>query len=292
MVAPRQRRFNVSPAAYPFRDRWFERDGTALHYVDEGQGAPVVLLHGNPTWSFLYRDVIQRISGSCRGLAPDYPGFGFSGHPAGYGYTPQEHADWIEAWLDELDLDRMILVVQDWGGPIGLSIAVQRPAAIAGLVILNTWCWPPDWNLWSFSCAMGGPLGAYLHLRRNFFARRLVPWGIHHKDRATPELLDAYTAPFPTPESRRGTYVFPRAIRKSADWLRSIEIELPRLRDEPVEMVWGMKDPAFGRESYLRRWQRYFPHAAVDRVHDAAHYVQEDCPERIAAAVERLLERL
>jgi haloalkane dehalogenase len=292
MTAAHERSFSVSDVAYPFRDHWFERDGVAMHYVDEGDGTPVLMLHGNPTWSFLYRDVIKDLAGTCRPVVPDYPGFGFSEHPPGYGYTPQEHAEWVTDLIDHLHLDGFILVMQDWGGPIGMSVAVDRPHSVAGLVILNTWTWPPDWNLWSFSSVMGGPIGRYLHLRRNFFARRLVPWGIARKERKTPELLRAYTDPFPTAESRMGTYVFPRAIRKSASWLRSIEQRLSCLREKPIEMVWAMKDPAFGKESYIRRWQGYFPEAKVDRVDDASHYLQEDCPDRVAAAVRRLLDRV
>jgi haloalkane dehalogenase len=286
------RPFVVSASEYPFDDHWFEREGVAMHYVDEGEGTPVVMLHGNPTWSFLYRHVIKQLQGTCRRIAPDLPGFGFSDHPSGYGYTPQEHAGWVAAWIDQLQLEPFVLVVQDWGGPIGLAIAVDQPERVAGLLLLNTWCWPPDWSLWMFSCVMGGPVGKYLHLERNFFARRMVPWGIAHKDRLTADLLGAYSGPFPTPQKRIGTYVFPRAIRKSAAWLRSIEERLPSLRDKPIEMVWAMKDPAFGKPAYLRRWQTYFPHASVDRVADAAHYLQEDCPERIAAAVKRVLKQI
>ncbi len=288
----RERPFTVSAADYPFRDRWFERCGAAVHYVDEGNGTPVLLLHGNPTWSYLYRHVIKELSGACRCIAPDYPGFGFSEHPADYGYTPKEHAECVTDLVDHLGLDGIVLVVQDWGGSIGLSVAVDRPESIAGLVILNTWCWPPDWHLWSFSFAMGGPLGRYLQLRRNFFARRMVPWGIAREDRKTPEILKAYTDPFPTPQSRIGTFVFPRAIRKSAAWLRSIESKLPCLREKPVEMVWAMQDPAFGKEKYIRRWQGYFPEASVDRVQDASHYLQEDCPDRVAASVRRILDHI
>jgi len=285
----RERPFAVSDDEYPFSDHWFEHRGAALHYVDEGSGTPVLMLHGNPTWSYLYRHVIKELNGACRSIAPDYPGFGFSDHPPGYGYTPAEHAEWIAALINELRLERFILVVQDWGGPIGLSVAVERPQSVAGMVILNTWCWPPDWNLWFFSAVMGGPLGRFLHLHRNFFARRMVPWGISREDRKTPQVLQAYTDPFPTPESRIGTYAFPRELRKSGKWLKSIQEKLPGLRDKPVEMVWAMNDPAFGKERYIRRWLGHFADAAVDRVASASHYLQEDSPERIAVAVKRLI---
>lgn len=292
MNRERQRPFSVDEADYPFTGHWFERDGVAMHYVDEGEGTPVLMLHGNPTWSFLYRNVIKGLGGRCRAVAPDYPGFGFSEHPPNYGYTPREHAEWVRALIEDLTLERFVLVAQDWGGPIGLSVAVDRPDNVVGLVMCNTWCWAPDLSAQIFSHIMGGALGKYLHLRHNFFARRIVPAGIYREEKKTPDVLKAYTDPFPRPETRMGTWVFPRSIRACALWLQSIEARLSRLRNKPVEMVWAMKDPAFGKESYIERWQSYFPGAAVDRIEDASHFLQEDCPERVAAAVGRVLERL
>ena len=287
-----ERPFSVSHTEYPFEDKWLERDGVAMHYIDEGQGTPVLMLHGNPTWSYLYRNVIKALAGSCRAIAPDYPGFGFSDHPAGYGYTPQEHAGWINSLVDHLALDQFVLVVQDWGGPIGLSLAVDRPEQVAGLVICNTWCWPTNLTGRIFSLVIGGPLGKYLHLQHNFFANKIVPSGISNPDRKPPEVLKAYTDPFPTPESRYGTYVFPREIRKSDAWLAEIEAKLSRLRDKPVELVWAMQDRAFGNEDHIARWQTHFPGAPVDRIPDANHYLQEDSPDRVAAAIKRVLDRL
>ncbi|MBU0985318.1 MAG: alpha/beta fold hydrolase [candidate division Zixibacteria bacterium] len=292
MQPKRQRPFQVDRDEYPFESHWFERDAVAMHYVDEGKGVPVLLLHGNPTWSFLYRKVIKGLKGSCRVIAPDYPGFGFSEHPPDFGYTPQEHAEWIKALMAHLNLDLYILVVQDWGGPIGLSIAAEQPDRIAGLVICNTWCWPATPKTRLFSCVMGGPLGKHLILKHNFFAKVLVPFGIHNDRAMIPPVLRAYADPFPTAESRMGNYVFPRQIRKAASWLRSIEQSLPRLADKPVRMVWGMKDPAFGTSRVIRRWKAFFPGASVTRVSSASHYLQEDCPEQIVTAIRHVIDQL
>lgn len=285
-----QRPFSVSPDEYPFKSHWFERNGSFMHYVDEGQGPPVVMLHGNPTWSFLYRNIIKELEGSCRLIAPDLPGFGFSDHPPNYGYTPQEQTEWVNALIDHLSLDHFILIMQDWGGPIGMSIAVDHPDKVAGLVICNTWCWSPASLLMrNFSAFCGGPLGKYLILQRNFFARRLAPF---NRKLMTTELLMAYTDPFPTPASRMGTYIFPGAIRHAGDWLTSIESKINLLADKPVELVFGMKDPAMGNEKTIDRWQGYFPDAPVDRILTAGHYVQEESSERVAASVSRILERV
>lgn len=287
----RLRPFVVPEALYPFEDRWFERDGVAMHYVDEGaSGTPVVMLHGNPTWSFLYRDVIGALGSGVRCLAPDYPGFGFSEHPPGYGYTPEEHAGWVEAWLEAMDLPPFVLVVQDWGGPIGMSYATRHPDRVAGLVVMNTWAWPTDIKGKAFSAFMGGPIGKQLCVRRNFFADRIVRGAIYTAKEKAPEVFRAYTDPFPGPGERIATWVFPRAIRKSGPWLASIEAKLDVLRDKPVELVWGMKDAAFGDEGYIQRWLRHLGGARVTRLRRASHYLQEDAPVEIADAIRRVRE--
>lgn len=289
----RRRPFRVDGREYPFESRWLERAGSAMHYVDEGEGRPVLMLHGNPTWSFLYRRVIRDLRDECRCIAPDYPGFGLSDHPPDYGYTPGEHARWVGELVDELGLDGIVVVGQDWGGPIALRTAVDRPDRTAGAVLANTWCWSPDWPVRLFSRAMGGStLGRWLQLEHNFFARRLVPMGIHRPERRTEPVLEAYRRPFPDRESRVGTWVFPRSIRTFAGWLEATWRELDGIVPLPVELVWGAKDPAFGREAYVERWRGRFPDARVDRVADAGHYLQEDRPERMAQAVTRCLHRI
>lgn len=292
MKSEHARRFDVDAAEYPFQDHWFEGKGAVLHYLDEGEGVPVLMLHGNPTWSFLYRKVIKGLAGKCRAIAPDYPGFGLSDHPPGYGYTPREHADWVRALLDHLEIDRYILIVQDWGGPVGLSLAVDDPGRVAGLVLGNTWCWAPMMNARVFSWIMGGALGPFLQMRLNAFVRVMIPAGIVKRENKTSTILKAYQAPFPDAASRRGTYVFPREIRKSADWLQGIEDGLHLLKEKPVEMVWAMKDPAFGSEAYIQRWLGHFPEAGLTRLPDASHYLQEDCPDPIIEAVQRILGRI
>lgn len=284
-----KRSFSVNPSEYPFESHWFERNGSLMHYLDEGEGLPVIMFHGNPTWSFLYRKVIKQLGGVCRSIALDYPGFGLSDHPPSYGYTPKEHAEWVNALIDHLALERFVPVVQDWGGPIGLSIAANRPDTVAGLVICNTASWPADQVLPRiFSAVFGGPIGKYLILRYNFFVKRIAPFSGALK---SSEVFRAYTDPFPTPTSRMGTYVFPREIVKSAEWLASIESKLDLLADKPVELVWAMKDLAFGNEETIARWHSYFPDAPVDRIPEAGHFLQEESPDRVAAGIRRLLDR-
>lgn len=288
-----KRRFAIDSDEYPFRDHWLEIDGARMHYIDEGIGTPVLLLHGNPTWSYLYRNIVKALSKEMRLIAPDYFGFGFSDHPLRFSYTPAQHAECVSALINHLGLTNIILVCQDWGGPIGLSIAAERPGDFAGLVILNTWCWPPTFDAKIFSFIMGSDLiGRYVTIKRNFFVEKIIPGGIFHKENITSALLKAYSDPFPTEASRVPVWIFPREIRRSAMWLAQVEAKLPVLRDKPIEMVWAMKDVAFGKKKILDRWRRIFANAEVEERDDAAHYLQEDRPDRIIAAIRKVLAKV
>jgi haloalkane dehalogenase len=285
------RPFEVSQSEYPFQDRWLPyRDGF-IHYVDEGQGPTVLLLHGNPTWSYLYRNVIKELRADHRLVALDYPGFGMSKAPSNYTFTPQEHAQAVGHVIDALHLKNFVLVVQDWGGPIGMSYAVRHKENLRGIVVMNSWAWPASIPQRLFSLAMGGwPIGYWLQTRRNFFASVIVPRGIHHSEKITTVLRKAYTDPFPTPASRRPTWVFPRQIRKARSWLSAVESKLPVLSDVPTRILWGTKDEPGFRPKEMARWQRYLTRHEVETLDDASHYVQEDRPDRVAAAI-RLVDR-
>jgi haloalkane dehalogenase len=282
------RTFRVDEREYPFRDHWLVRQGGTIHYVDEGRGPAVLMVHGNPTWSFLYRDVIRGLGAGVRCIAPDLPGFGFSTARPGYGFTPQEHADELAALIDHLGLDRYVLVVQDWGGPIGLAAALRRPERIAGVVNLGTWCWKSDLLTTLFSLVMGSGWGRKLYLEKSFMTAKFLPSGISRAERKRPEILGAYSAQFPTPGSRLPTWIFARSLRASSPWVAETGKALAALADAPFEIVWPRKGwPGF----WLERWKRAFPRASVDVVEGAGHYIQEDAPERVVAGIRRALAR-
>src|ERR687888_2296895 len=167
---------------YPFADHYAGVAGCDLHYVNEGAGPPLLMLHGNPTWSFLYRTIIAGLRDRYRCIAVDYPGFGLSTPRRGYGFTPAEHADVIERLVLELDLREVTMMVQDWGGPIGFGAATRHPDRFSRFVVGNTWAWPKsDPGTQLFSRFLGGPIGGYLIRRRNFFVERIIPGGVRRK---------------------------------------------------------------------------------------------------------------
>jgi haloalkane dehalogenase len=274
----------LSRDLYPFESRFIEIDGSRVHYVEEGSGTPLLLLHGNPTWSFLYRDIIRRLRDRYRCIAPDLPGFGLSRAAPAYGYTPAEHAAVLERFVTELDLRDVTVMVQDWGGPIGFRVATRQPDRFGAFVIGNTWAWPKsDPGTQIFSRLLGGPIGGYLILRRNFFVEKIVPGNV--KRRKLPgEVMDAYRGPFPTPESRRPVHVFPREILASRPLLAEIERDLGKLADRPALLVWPTKDVAFtGRER--KRWEQIFPDHRTVILEGAGHYIQEDAADEIITAI-------
>jgi haloalkane dehalogenase len=274
----------LSAELYPFESHYAEIDGASVHYLDEGSGPPLLLLHGNPTWSFLYREVIKGLRDRYRCIAPDHPGFGFSRAAPGYGYTPAEHAAVLEQLVGQLDLTGVTMMVQDWGGPIGFAVATRHPDRFSAFVIGNTWAWPKaDPGTQVFSRLLGGPIGGYLILRRNVFVEKIIPGNV--KRRKLPEsVMDAYRGPFPTPDSRRPMHVFPREILGSRPFLAEIEAGLSKLSDRPALLVWPTKDIAF-KEAERKRWEQVFPNHRTVILEGAGHYIQEDAPDEIIEAI-------
>ena len=283
--------FKPDATLFPFESRWFDGAGPRIHYVDEGKGRPVVMFHGNPTWSFLYRKVINELKSDFHCIAMDYPGFGLSERPPGYGYTSAEHAQVIGKLVDHLDLDGFIVVGQDWGGPIGMTVALERATRVAGMVFANTWYWPAQGSLATFSVIMSSPPAQWLILHRNSFVNFIMPRSVATP--MDPKVFKTYQDTQPSPEARLGVAEFPRQIRRARPMLERLANTAPQaLAGKPLELVWAMKDPAFGNAAVLARWKRDFPSANVTEIAGANHYIQEDAPEAIAAAVRRVDSRI
>jgi len=274
--------FPVPHDLFPVEHRFIDLDGARIHYVDEGAGEPVLLLHGNPTWSFLYRKIIAGLSDEFRCIAPDYPGYGMSSAAPGYRYTPCEHSTVIERFVDQLGLSGLTLMVQDWGGPVGLGLAGRRPELVRRLIIGNTFAWPlaPEPRVRLFSAVLGGPLGRVLTRRFNFAPRVFFARGFAQP--VPPEIMRAYLAPWRDPQRRAPAAIAPRQLIAAADYLAEVEAGLPEIADRPALIVWGMKDFAF-RDSARRRFEQAFPDHRTVLLPGASHFIQEDAGVQIAA---------
>jgi len=289
----KQRPFIVDKTEYPFKSNWFERDGVSMHFIDEGEGIPVVLCHGNPDWSFLYRDIVKELSSECRLIAYDLPGFGFSDTPQNFGFTPQEHAEWISALiLEHLKLEKFIIVVQDWGGPTGLWVATNSPDRVLGAVISNTWAWKPEGTLKTFSNVMKTSIASRLVLNKNYFVTDLLIDNLSEEKKSDEAIVNAYKFAFPTIESRIGTLEFPRQITKSSEWLSQLETRLPSLENKPIEFIFGQQDFAVGSPEIIKKWQSIYPKANTKLLPNANHFTQEDSPESFVTAIREILNKV
>ncbi|GMQ85746.1 MAG: haloalkane dehalogenase [Acidimicrobiia bacterium] len=277
--------FEPSAEYFPFESRWFASSVGPIHYIDEGNGRPLLLMHGNPDWSFLYRKIVVGLRDRFRCVVMDYPGFGLSVQPDdSYGFTPAEHAVVAGELVEHLDLQDIVVMGQDWGGPIGMDVASRMPERIGGLVMGNTWFWPTDSLMMnSFSWVMGTAPFQALITKRNFFVTPMMKRIL--KAELTETEFEHYVAVVPTPRSRRGIAMFPIQIRAAKSWLAELEQRVKStLGNQPIVVVWGMKDPAFGG-GVLEHWRTAFPQATVIRLEAAGHYIQEDAPEQIVDAI-------
>lgn len=269
---------------YPFQDRWLDLDGNRVHYLDEGRGPALLLLHGNPTWSFLYRHIVAALVDSYRCVAIDYPGFGLSTARQGYGFTPREHSQVVEQLVHALDLSDLAMMVQDWGGPIGLGFAERDPDRVRALVIGNTWAWPLNGKprFERFSALMGGPIGRTAIRNFNAFVNLIIPVGTARS--LGHEEMRAYRGPFPTRASRTPTAIFPHQLMAARAYLADVEANLPRLSRKPALIVWGANDFAF-RKPERQRFEQVFPDHRTVVLEGARHFIQEDEPGRIASEI-------
>ena len=282
--------FVPSPKLYPFASRWLETSVGQMHYVDEGQGTPILFLHGNPTWSFLYRHLISALRDNFRCVAVDYPGFGLSDRPSGYGYTPGEQAGVVGELVDRLDLDGFIVMGHDWGGPIGLSMAAARADRIAGLILGNTWFWPSDRRARCFSAVMSSRPVQRAITDRNFFVERLVPLGVVRE--LGDEEMEHYRGVQPTAELRVGVAELPRQIVAATPWLAELAATVPaKLGDTRALLTWPRRDPAFPAKKMLPRVCAAFRDPTVVELPEARHFFQEDASVDVAAAISARFHR-
>ena len=279
----------LDPALYPFAPHYQDVGPGRLHYVDEGDGPPVVMVHGTPSWSFLYRHLIRDLVGY-RCLAPDHLGFGLSDKPLDFPYTPRAHAENLDTFISALGLQDIVLVVHDFGGPIGLSYALEHPENVRAVVVLNSWGWPNE-TLARAAKVLGNPLGRTLYKRFNFSVEVLLRRaGFADQKALTKEVLRHYRGPFSTPTSREPLWRLVDSVGETNAWLATLWARREAIADKPALLVWGRKDKLVP-SSFLGRWQGLFRDAETLEL-NAGHFVQEEAADEVGGAVKRFLERL
>jgi len=269
---------------YPFEGHHFDRDGLDLHYLDEGRGPPVVMVHGNPTWSFYYRRLVTALSPGHRCVVPDHIGMGPSDKPGDdrYRYTLESRVDDLTRLLDHLGVERDVtLVLHDWGGMIGMAWAARHPERVARLVLMNTAAFPkPAERAFHVPLRLTRTAAGGLLVRRfNAFSEAAVRLCVTRRP-LSPEVRDAYTAPYDSWGARIATLRFVQDIPLAPgdpayDLVASTAERLSCFRDTPTIIFWGQRDFVFD-EPFLLEWERRLPGAEVVRFPDCGHYVLED----------------
>lgn len=278
--------------AYPFARRSIALRHGVVHYVDEGQGPPVLFVHGTPTWSFEYRHLIRGLSATHRCIAADHLGFGLSSRPAAFPYTPEAHAEVLAELVRTLGLEHLTLVVHDFGGPIGLPLALRTPSPVDRVVLLNTWMWPFDDDPAMLRRARiaGSAMGAWLYRHLNFSLKVLMPSVYGNRAALTPAIHRQYLEVFRDPGSRVFVlHALAKALTGARDFYQRLWQQVARLRETPVLIVWGMKDSAF-TPRVLERWIGALPQASVVRLESAGHWPHEEQPAAVLDAITRWME--
>jgi haloalkane dehalogenase len=284
---------------YPFPSHFFDLNGIRYHYLDEGAGEPIVMLHGNPTWSYYYRRLVLALRDQYRVIVPDHVGCGLSDKPddSRYRYTLASRVHDLEALLDHLGInEKLTLVLHDWGGIIGMAYASRRPKRIKRLIVLNTAAFhlPPGKKLPRSLRLFRFPLlGTLLARGFNAFCRGAATHCCTRRP-MTPDIRQAYLAPYDSWKNRIAVIRFVQDIPLKPgdtcyDLVKEIQNGLAHFLAVPMLICWGEKDFVFDRD-FLAEWQRRFPQAEVHRFADAGHYVLEDASEEIIGLVREFLK--
>ncbi len=284
---------------FPFAEHWHDRgQGIRMHYVDEGQGPPVLMLHGNPSWSFYYRGLVQALAGQFRCIAPDHVGMGKSDKPGAeaYPYTLQARIADLESLLQTLNLAQpLTLVVHDWGGMIGMAWATRYPQQVARLVILNTAAFglPPGRALpWQLGLTRT-PLGTLLVRGFNGFSAAATVMAMT-RTKMSPEVQKAYTAPYDSWANRLATLRFVQDIPLQTgdpgfEIVQATQAGLGQFAHTPTLIAWGGKDFVFD-DHFLAQWRRLLPDARVVYLADAGHYVLEDAAAELIPQIKQFVQ--
>lgn len=275
----------LDTSEYPFHSNYFDINGHQLHYIDEGQGETILFVHGTPSWSFDYRNIIKKLKTDYKCFAIDHMGFGLSDKPEHYDYSTQKHSKTLERFVLEKQLDNITLVVHDFGGPIGLNFAIRHPEKIKNLVILNSWLWSSktDPDFIKLSKILKSPLLPFLYRYLNFSPKFILPksFGDH---KLSKHLLKQYTQTFADKTQRNGALSFAKSLLNDQDWFQELWDKRQAISSKPTLFIWGMKDPVI-KPHYLDKFQNGFTNSKTVQFETCGHFPQEEQPEMVTKSI-------
>lgn len=262
---------------YPFDTKTLDVGGYNMSYIDAGKGEVILFVHGTPSWSFEYRKIIHKLQANYRCIAPDHLGFGLSDKPEGIDYTPPGHAARLANFIDKLNLRKINLVVHDFGGPIGLAVAINKPERFQSIAIINTWLWSlNDYGHFTKPTKIiKSGIGKFLYEKLNFSANILLKSGFSDKKYLTKKIHSQYKLA-QDKRARKAAYQLALSLTGQSDWYEGLWSQLERLRKIPVEIIWGMEDRLLPADILLQKWRKGFPEAAVHKIKGAGHFPHEE----------------
>ena len=275
---------------FPFTSRTFYHPDGPIHYVDEGTGPVILFVHGTPDWSFGFRHLIKAFSPTHRCIAPDHLGFGLSDRPADADYTVAAHARRLQAFIDQLGLKDLVLIVTDFGGSIGLQHALDHPDNVKGIVLYNTWMWDlmPDRRFRRPEMIMNSWFGRFLYLRLGFSVNVMMPGAYGDRKKLTPGIHAHFRNALPDAASRLATFALVQEIRNAGPFWNEQWSRIEHLRMIRALVCWGLKDRFFPPDLF-ERWKKALPQARVEVLPNAGHFVHEEVPEELIAAMRAFL---
>lgn len=269
----------LNTVQYPFQPQEFETGEGVLRYLDEGEGRPIVFLHGNPTWSYLYRHFVRGLSGGYRCIAPDLLGYGLSDKPIKVDYRPRTQARRLAGLLDVLALEDVTLVMNCAGGPLGFSWALENPERVHSLVLFNTWLWPLLENRYAMrlSRLVGNPLNRFYYRALNASPSFILPALFADRHRIQRPSRTQYLEPFRSHRERGALYTMIESLERDASWHEELWAKREILAEKPTLFLWGDKDPIFNLEA-LARFEELFPNHTTRHFPQSGRFVPEESP--------------
>jgi haloalkane dehalogenase len=281
----------LDPKEYPFKSHYIKLEAGKMHYIDEGKGAPIVMIHGTPSWSFIYRNLIKILRKKYRCIAIDLLGFGLSDKPEDFSYKPRAHAANFEQLMDHLQLKDITLVVHDFGTPIGLAYAINHPDKVRRIAMINSWTWSlsKHQTFTKTSKYLVGPLGKFLHSKLNVSAKTLVNELFGNEEKVPEPIKQHYIKALGNPNQLVGKLACARELVGVSKWYEELWQQRKKIQDIPTLILWGERDKLIKIEA-LQQWKKFFHECYVIHFEDGGHFLQEDNAEEVANYVSNFIK--
>lgn len=277
---------------YPFQSQYFPINNQKLHFIDEGKGETILFVHGTPSWSFDFRNIIKHFKKTYRCVALDHIGFGLSDKPKNYDYSIQNHCKTLTQFIENKKLENIILVVHDFGGPIGLNFTIKNPEKIKGLIVLNSWLWSSenDPDFIKMKKILKSPLLPFLYRYLNFSPRFILPSSFGEK-KLSNTLKRQYTKAFANKNERFGALAFAHSLLNDQNWFEQLWQQKNAISQKPTLFVWGMKDPVI-KPHLLQKFENGFNNSMTIKLENCGHFPQEESPKEMIEAMTLFFKKM